>query len=72
MALVLRMAPTCDVFIENFRGGKAEAMGLGEAACRAVHPGIIYASLSAFGPSGPDHERPGYDALVQARTGIKA
>jgi succinate--hydroxymethylglutarate CoA-transferase len=72
IALLLRMAPTCDVFIENFRGGKAEAMGLGEAALRAANPGIIYASLSAFGPTGPDQERPGYDALVQARTGIQS
>jgi crotonobetainyl-CoA:carnitine CoA-transferase CaiB-like acyl-CoA transferase len=72
VATALRLASTCDVFIENFRGGKAEAMGLGESAIRGVRDGIVYASLSAFGPRGPDFEKPGYDALVQARTGIQS
>ncbi len=72
VAIALRIAATCDVFVENFRGGKADAMGLGESALRGVRPEIIYASLSAFGPRGPDFEKPGYDALVQARTGIQS
>lgn len=72
VALALRMAARCDVFVENFRGGKAESMGLGEAAVRTARPEIIYASLSAFGPRGPDFAKPGYDALVQARTGIQS
>ena len=72
VALALRLASRCDVFIENFRGGKAEAMGLGEAAVRAACANIIYASLSAFGPRGDDFSKPGYDALLQARTGIQS
>ncbi len=67
---VLRLAATCDVFLENFRGGKAAALGLDEATVRARNPQIIYASLSAYGASGPDYARPGYDAILQARTGI--
>jgi len=67
---VLRIASTCDVFLENFRGGKAAQFGLDETAVRARRPEIIYASLSAYGPSGPDYKRPGYDAILQARTGI--
>jgi crotonobetainyl-CoA:carnitine CoA-transferase CaiB-like acyl-CoA transferase len=67
---VLRIAATCDVLLENFRGGKAAALGLDEAAVRALRPDIIYASLSAYGPGGPDYTRPGYDAILQARTGI--
>ena len=67
---VLRLASTCDVFLENFRGGKAAQFGLDETAVRARKPDIIYASLSAYGPSGPDYKRPGYDAILQARTGI--
>jgi len=67
---VLRIASTCDVFLENFRGGKAAQFGLDETAVRARKPDIIYASLSAYGPSGPDYKRPGYDAILQARTGI--
>jgi crotonobetainyl-CoA:carnitine CoA-transferase CaiB-like acyl-CoA transferase len=72
VALTLRIAATCDVFIENFRGGKAVTMGLGEATVRSVRADIVYASISAFGPRGADFEKPGYDALVQARTGIQS
>lgn len=68
--VVLRLASTCDVFLENLRGGKAQALGLDEPAVRARKPDIIYASLSAYGPSGPDYFKPGYDAVLQARTGI--
>jgi len=67
---VLRLAATCDVVVENFRGGKAAALGLDEASIRCRKPDVIYASLSAYGPRGPDYTRPGYDALLQARTGI--
>ncbi len=72
VALALRLAARCDVFVENFRGGKAEAMGLGEAAVRALAPELSMHRLSAFGPRGHDFEKPGYDALVQARTGIQS
>ena len=68
--LVLRLAEGCDVFMENFRGGKATALGLDEAAVRARKPDIVYASLTAYGPAGPDYSKPGYDALIQGRTGI--
>ena len=67
---VLRIAATCDVFLENFRGGKASALGLDEPAVRTRKPDIIYACLSAYGATGPDYTRPGYDAVLQARTGI--
>jgi crotonobetainyl-CoA:carnitine CoA-transferase CaiB-like acyl-CoA transferase len=72
ITLVLRLATKVDVFVENFRGGKADEMGLSEAALRKANPDLIYASLSAFGPRGPDRHKPGYDALVQARTGIQS
>src|SRR5579863_10371456 len=67
---VLRIAATCDVFLENFRGGKAADLGLDESSVRTRKPDIIYASLSAYGSTGPDYTRPGYDAVLQARTGI--
>jgi crotonobetainyl-CoA:carnitine CoA-transferase CaiB-like acyl-CoA transferase len=72
IALVRRLASKVDVFVENFRGGKADEMGLSEATLHRANPNLIYASLSAFGPRGPDREKPGYDALVQARTGIQS
>jgi crotonobetainyl-CoA:carnitine CoA-transferase CaiB-like acyl-CoA transferase len=68
--VVLRLARKCDVFIESFRGGKMDAVGLDEAAVRAERPDIIYTSLSAYGSRGPDYSKPGYDALIQGRTGI--
>lgn len=71
-AALLRLAELSDVFIESFRGGKAAALGLDENVLRSVQPNIIYASLSAYGPRGPEYEKPGYDALLQARTGIRS
>jgi crotonobetainyl-CoA:carnitine CoA-transferase CaiB-like acyl-CoA transferase len=68
--IVLRLASRCDVFLENFRGGKAVKLGLDEAAIRVSKPDIIYGSLSAYGQKGPDYLKPGYDAILQARTGI--
>ena len=68
--IVLKLAETCDVCVENFRGGKAAELSLDETAIRARKPNIIYASLSAYGPRGPDYAKPGYDAILQARSGI--
>ena len=68
--IVFRLAATSDIFVENFRGGTAAKLGLDEAAIRARQPDIIYASLSAYGQRGPDYLKPGYDAILQARTGI--
>jgi len=68
--IVFRLAASSDIFVENFRGGKAQKLGLDEAALRAHKPDIIYASLSAYGQRGPDYFKPGYDAILQARTGI--
>ena len=68
--IILRLAQQSDVLVESFLGWKATSLGFDEKAVRAVRPNIIYASLSAYGPRGPDHEKRGYDALLQARTGI--
>ena len=68
--VILRLAAISDVFIQNFRGGKAAELGLDEESIRASKPDIIYASLSAFGTTGPDFLKPGYDGLIQGRTGI--
>jgi crotonobetainyl-CoA:carnitine CoA-transferase CaiB-like acyl-CoA transferase len=68
--IVFRLAGGSDVFVENFRGGKAAKLGLDEAAIRERKADIIYASLSAYGQRGPDYFKPGYDAILQARTGI--
>ena len=59
-----------DVFIQNFRPGVAERIGVGEAAIRAVAPSIIYVSISGFGETGPYAQKPVYDPLVQALSGL--
>ena len=63
------LAAGADVVIENWRRGALEKLGLGYEALRETNPGLIYCSITGFGP-GPDEERPGYDFLVQARGGV--
>ena len=67
---LLRLAATADVFIQNFRPGVIERMGLGEDAIRAVNPNIIYVSISGFGESGPYAHKPVYDPIIQALSGL--
>jgi crotonobetainyl-CoA:carnitine CoA-transferase CaiB-like acyl-CoA transferase len=66
---VKRLAAGADVVIENWRRGALEKLGLGYEALSATNPGLVYCSITGFGP-GPDEERPGYDFLVQARGGV--
>ena len=65
-----RVAAGCDVFVQNFRPGVAERLGLGEAAIRDVSPDVVYVSISGFGERGPYAARPVYDPLVQALSGL--
>jgi crotonobetainyl-CoA:carnitine CoA-transferase CaiB-like acyl-CoA transferase len=66
---VKRLAFEADVLIENMKRGALEKLGLGYEALREANPGLVYCSITGFGP-GKDEERPGYDFLVQARAGI--
>jgi len=68
--LVCRLAETADVFVENFRPGTADRLGLGFEALRQRNAGLIYCSISGFGRSGPDAHRPGYDLIVQGEAGL--
>ena len=67
---LLRVVAGADVLIQNFRPGVAERMGLGEAAVRIVAPDIVYVSISGFGEAGPYAQKPVYDPLVQALSGL--
>ena len=67
---LLRLAAGSDVFVQNFRPGVADRMGIGEAAIRAVSPAVIYVSISGFGEDGPFAAKPVYDPLVQAMSGL--
>ena len=66
---VKKLATNADVVIENMRRGAMEKLGLGYEALKELNPGIVYCSITGFGP-GPDEDRPGYDFLIQARGGI--
>jgi crotonobetainyl-CoA:carnitine CoA-transferase CaiB-like acyl-CoA transferase len=66
---IKKLAAKADVVIENMKRGSLEKLGLGYEALRALNPGLVYCSITGFGP-GRDEQRPGYDFLVQARAGI--
>jgi len=65
-----RLARTADVFVENFRPGVFDRLGLGYEDLRAENPSLIYCSISGFGHSGPYRERGGFDLVAQAMSGI--
>jgi crotonobetainyl-CoA:carnitine CoA-transferase CaiB-like acyl-CoA transferase len=68
--IVRRLVRGADVIIENFRTGTMEEFGLGYEALAAINPRLVYCSVSAFGRSGPRAEGAGYEALMQAFSGI--
>ena len=70
VGLVKSLVPRFDVLIENMRPGKMAALGLGEEVCRALNPGLVYASISGFGSGGPWVDRPAYDTIGQSMGGI--
>ena len=67
--IVLDLAKGADVFVQNFRPGAIDRLGLGEGALRELQPDLIYVSISGFGPSGPYAQRRVYDPIIQALTG---
>lgn len=69
LAHVKRLAAAADVVVENLRRGALEKAGLGYEALKEENPGLVYCSITGFGP-GEDEESPGYDFLVQARAGV--
>lgn len=68
--VLLRLAATCDVVLDNQRPGVMDRLGLGHGAMSRVNPDIVTVSLSGFGSSGPLRDRPGYDYTIQALTGV--
>lgn len=68
--LIYDLIKDADVFVENFRLGKASKLGIGYDDLKEINEGLIYCSLSAYGQKGEKRHKPGYDAIVQADTGI--
>ncbi|HSZ41257.1 MAG TPA: CoA transferase [Trebonia sp.] len=67
--IVLDLARTSDVFLQNYRSGVAERLGVDYEAIKAVRPDIVYVSISGYGETGPYAGRPGQDLLLQAMSG---
>jgi crotonobetainyl-CoA:carnitine CoA-transferase CaiB-like acyl-CoA transferase len=66
------LVATADVFIENYRPGAFDALGLGYESLSTINPRLIYASFSAFGQNGPRGHQTAYDHVIQATSGIMA
>ena len=70
LALMYRLTDTADVFVENYRPGALEKLGLGYAALSARNRGLVYCSISAYGHTGPDAHRAGFGLIAEAKSGI--
>ncbi|HZN53597.1 MAG TPA: CoA transferase [Methylomirabilota bacterium] len=68
--IVHRLAERADVVMENMRPGVAERLGVGYERLSAINPRLVYSSVTAFGSSGPDCDRPGFDPIFQALGGL--
>ncbi|HTZ34445.1 MAG TPA: CoA transferase [Stellaceae bacterium] len=67
---LLRLCESADVFVQNYRPGVVERLGIDEPAVRAMRPDIVYVSLSGFGEVGPYAQKPVYDPIIQAYSGL--
>jgi formyl-CoA transferase len=69
-ATFYELAKTADVIVENYRPGAVQRLRIDYASIRAINPKIVYVSISGFGQSGPWAERPGFDLMAQAMSGV--
>ena len=72
VAVLRDLAASADAFVENYRPGVAQRLGIDEPALRAIHPDIVYVSITAWGESGPMAQRPAFDSIVQSMSGFAA
>jgi formyl-CoA transferase/CoA:oxalate CoA-transferase len=68
--VVLALVDEADVFVQSLRPGLAERRGLGADALRARNARLVYCTIGAYGATGPLADRPGYDPLMQAASGL--
>ena len=72
LAIVQQLAARADIVVENFRTGALEKFGLDAATLTALHPGLIYCSISGYGRTGLRADEAGYDFVIQAESGMMA
>lgn len=66
----LKLAEKCDVVTENFKSGSMKRLGLDYETLKQINPGIVYSAVSGFGQTGPKHELPAVDIVIQAASGF--
>lgn len=72
LEMMHKLIKTADVFVENYRPGALEKLGLGYQALSALNPGLVYCSVSAYGHTGPESHRAGFGLIAEAKSGIMA
>jgi crotonobetainyl-CoA:carnitine CoA-transferase CaiB-like acyl-CoA transferase len=70
--LLHKLVATADVFVENYRPGSLDKLGLGFAELFKINPKLVYCSISAYGHTGPDSPRPGFGLIAEAKSGCLA
>ena len=70
VAIMHRLVKTADVFVQNYRPGAAQRLGVDYETLAAINPRLIYCSISGFGGTGPYAPRGGYDLIAQGMSGI--
>lgn len=68
-AIIYELVKDADVVVENFRKGVTAKLKIDYETLRKMNPKLIYCSITAFGTTGPDSDRPGYDPILQSLTG---
>ncbi len=66
----LALVKTADVLVESYTPGVTQRLGIDYETCKAINPKLVYCSITGYGRGTPDEQRPAYDALVAARTGL--
>jgi crotonobetainyl-CoA:carnitine CoA-transferase CaiB-like acyl-CoA transferase len=72
LELMHKLVATADVFVENYRPGSLDRLGLGYAALSRINPKLVYCSISAYGHTGPDSAKPGFGLIAEAKSGAMA
>ena len=69
-AVLRRLLAGADVVVENFRAGGFARLGFGDDELAAINPGLVHLAITGYGSTGPESERPGYDFVIQAVSGL--
>jgi crotonobetainyl-CoA:carnitine CoA-transferase CaiB-like acyl-CoA transferase len=68
--VLLKLAKDADILVENYRPGALKRLGLGYDVLKEINPRLVYTSISGFGQTGPWADRPGFDLMAQAMSGV--